>query len=650
MLDKVKQVLENQNARENITAMGSEATMRLDEATEMLDAVENSTSQNFADFMNNHPNLTSLIIWVVMILNTIGALGSVVGKQDTDADMDQVVKQIIREIQEETDSTDNMQPDPENTNQVPAAGGKNKTKKETPYPNAVEVRTINPKDEKLLNERGSYVLQLLPNFETYKKRNADGTFGTNPGESRCTIGYGNTWEDIRVGNTVYRYPCSNKYLPETAALVKEIKENYEKDNRQYFIERAKLHMLVETLPTLRKALKDNGMPAPEDLPNHQLAALLLAGYQMRVDIISNVQRLAKAKTEEAKINAFSWTWASKGNLDGTFARKYWLALLYTNKITREDLLTFPIDKFNKINRPNGTKNTSSYIVKGSRQDIKRSDGIIHGCKFKITKQDIEKNKKIVKSENSTETLAQHLDKHGLKNSSKTKTKEQTVAKQDSEHKQSEKSVVTKIAEKIKDATTGIITIDSKMKTAKDAYDNGNYGDAITLYKNVIAEDADNLEAYSSLGLVYKKLGDKTSGNTAIANYEESCKVIGQGLNRMNQNRALASDFEHKASLYYNAGLSREALADVYHRKNNIHKAKEEYNKARINYNNAYEAIKGKDNKKANEYKLARDKSEQKLNSLKKTAFNAASKMMRNLILPGENRDASKFFETDVGRI
>lgn len=646
MLDKVKQVLENPNARENVTSMGTGAAMRLDAATEMLDDIQGGASQNFADFMNNHPNLVSLIVWLVMILNTIGSLGSIVGKQDKDADMDLIVKQIIKEIQEETDSTDNGQPDSENTHQVPAIGGRNKNAKENLYPNAVEVRTIDPKDEKLLDERGYYVLSLLPEFETYKKRNADGTFGTNPGESRCTIGYGNTWEDIRVENTVYRYPCSNEYISETATLVKEIKENYEKDNRQYFIERAKLHMLAETLPTLRKALKDNGMPAPEYLPDHQLAALLLAGYQMRVDIISVIQRLAKAKIDEDKINAFSWTWASKGNLDGTFARKYWLGLLYTNKITREDLLKFPIDKFNKINRPNGSKDTSSYRIKNSRQDIRRGKRTIHGCKFKITKQDIEKNKEIVKSENTTETLAQHLEKHGLKNNSKKKT----VAKQDSEQKQPEKSFIVKIVEKIKDVATGKTTIDSRMKAAKDAYDNGDYSNAVTLYNNVIAETPNNLEAYSSLGLVYKKLGDKTSGNTAIANYEESCKVIGQGLNRMNQNRELASDFEHKASLYYNAGLSRDALAEFYHQKNNIHKAKEQYNKARINYNNAYEAIKGKDNKKADEYKLARDKSEQKLNGLKKTAFNTATKTIKNLIRSNENSDVSSLFETGVRRI
>lgn len=626
MLDKVKQVLENKNTRENITAMGPEAAMRLDETIEMLDDMQDGTSQNFADFMNNHPNLTGLIIWLVMVLNTIGSLGPIVGKQHKEADMDQIAKQIMREIQEETDSMDNGQPEPENKNKVPAMGGGN------PYPNAMDVYTIDPKDEKLLNERGSYVLQLLPNFETYKRLNKDGTFGRNSGESRCTFGYGDTWEDIRVGNVVYRYPCSNKYLPETASLVKEIKDNYKKDNRQYFIERAKLHMLVETLPTLRRALKDNNMPAPEDLPDHQLAALLLSGYQMQKDIISNVQRLAKAKTDEAKINAFAWTWASKGNLTGTFARKYWLGLLYTHKITMEDLLKFPIDKFNKINRPTAKKgvwDTSSYIVGNSRQDIKRGNSTIHGCKFKITKQDIEENKRIVKLSTATETLAQHLDKHGLKKVNK--------------EKQSKKSVLTSVVDKIKEKFTNTPDVNSVMKSAKNAYDKGNYTEAAKLYNSVIEADKDNIEAYSSLVLVYKNLGDNTSGAKAIQYYEKACDIAKQGLERIKQNKKLAS-FTTKASIYYNAGLAREGIAEHHRQQKNNSEAKQQYDMAKINHNNAYKSVKGKDNNKAKTYKDAVNRVEQNLHRLKTNAFDFGSDKINNLMMHDKQNDKLNLFK------
>lgn len=597
MLDEVKQVLENQNTREDIAAMGPEAAMQLDEATKMLDDVQDGTSHNFADFMNNHPNLTGLIVWLVTVFHTIGLLGPLVGKQDKDADMEQVVKQMIREIQEETNSANNWQPDPENTDQVPAVGSKNKTKKENPYPGSTEI-TIDPRDEQLLNERGYYLLSLLPEFETYKRLNDNGTFGRNNDEPRCTIGYGNTWLDIRVGNTVYRYPCSNMYIPETAPLVKEIKENYKKDNRQYFIERAKLHMVAETLPALRKILKEKGMPAPEQLPDHQLAALLLAGYQMKADVISTVQRLANAKTDEAKINAFAWTWASSGNVTGTFARKYWLGLLYANKITREDLLTFPIDKFSTINRKiKGNWDTSLYMVKNSRQDIKRGKNTIHGCKFKITKQDIEENKKVVKSNSTTETLAKHLDKHGLNKNSGTKTKaktvteqkQQKVVKQNVDTKTEEKKSIIKgydvennriivSAEDLKESTTRTI-----LAKAREYFDIGSYKDAIKKYEEALARNKNNAKAHSDLALAHIKYARSIeSKNEQKKHYEAACAVI-RAADKTNP------DAKTKSNLYYNAGLAREGLADINSKDNEFDNARNQLNAAKTNYKVANKA-------------------------------------------------------------
>lgn len=652
MLNKLKQALENQNIKESITAMGSDAAMQLDSVTEMLDDAQNSAGQKFADFMNNHPNLTGLIVWLVMILNTIGSLGSIAGKQDKDVDMDLIVKQIIEEIQEETESTDNS-PDPENSKRNHARMAKKAPAKVVGPHSGAKEYTIDPIDEKLLDEIEGDVLCLIPEFETFIEPDEDGTFHVNVGESRCTIGYGNTWLDIREGDVVYRYACT-KNTPEGAKkLVAEIKKHYKSNDRKYFLDRAKLHMLIETLPALKKVLKDKGLPAPEKLPRHQLAALLIAGYQMKSDMISIVQRLAKAKTDEDKINAFSWTWASKGNVDGTFARRYWLGLLYTGKITIEELLSFPIDGFNKINRPKGSKDTSSYVVENSRQNIARKKGTIHGCKFKVTKEDIEKNIKIVKNGATKETVTQHLKKHGLnytRNRSKSKPTEKAVTKQDTKTNQSEESVFTRVAKKIKEAISDAPDVNSMMKSAKSAYDKGNYEEAAKLYSAVIANDKDNLEAYSSLVLVYKQLGDKAKGTAAGTHYEQSCDIARQGLERIKQNRNLGSDVRAKASIYYNAGLAREGMAEVYQQQKNTNKAREQYNKAKINHNNAYEAIKGKDNKKAEEYKIAKNRVEQKLNGLKKFVFNSASDKINTLMSGKENKDALKFFETDTKQI
>jgi len=137
------------------------------------------------------------------------------------------------------------------------------------------------------------------------------------------------------------------------------------------------------------------------------------------------------------------------------------------------------------------------------------------------------------------------------------------------------------------------TINPSMEKVLDgdaAFNTKDYKNAIKCYTDAISLDEDNMEAYSSLALAYKKLGDQTH---SISDYESSLQAVKACNARMNKNKSLLHDPEIKAATYYNAGLAREEIAKLQIKANNIAGAIENYVKAKQNfvtaYNNAEEA-------------------------------------------------------------
>ena len=117
------------------------------------------------------------------------------------------------------------------------------------------------------------------------------------------------------------------------------------------------------------------------------------------------------------------------------------------------------------------------------------------------------------------------------------------------------------------------------------YRAGRLEQAADLYEQAIKKDADNMEAYSSLALMYKKLGDK---NKSINYYEKCVAVVKEGNARMNANRSLLLDRGVKASSYYNAGLAREEMAKIYQKQGNAVEARQNYSLAVKNFETALE--------------------------------------------------------------
>ena len=131
-----------------------------------------------------------------------------------------------------------------------------------------------------------------------------------------------------------------------------------------------------------------------------------------------------------------------------------------------------------------------------------------------------------------------------------------------------------------------IDVSVKLLTkADEKYRNKDYKGAIQLYNDAIRQDKDNMEAYSSLALAYRRLADQEG---SIEYYKKCVQVVRDGNVRMNANKSLLLDREIKAASYYNAGVAHEKMAKLYEKQGKQKEADKHYKDARNNYKTALE--------------------------------------------------------------
>ena len=139
---------------------------------------------------------------------------------------------------------------------------------------------------------------------------------------------------------------------------------------------------------------------------------------------------------------------------------------------------------------------------------------------------------------------------------------------------------------------------------------------------------DNMEAYSSLALTYKMLGDK---NKSKDYYQKCIDIVNKCNSYMNSNKSMLLDRRVKAMTYYNAGLARMGMGRLAEKDGNISEAKKEYNLAKGNFNTALENAKmiDLDSDIINIYEKAIEDAKSKIDALKKLAFNQSTGKVKN---------------------
>lgn len=428
------------------------------------------------------------------------------------------------------------------------------------------IKNLDPRNERLINDTWPEYSGMIPGFESFFGLTDSGRLKYSSGESRCTIGYGNTYTFLPAGNNVfYQYECqdhSSKGRPDSP-MAPEIKAHYKNNDKNWFMYQAKLHLMLETLPILRNKLARYGLPAPEKLPKNVLWALLITGYQ-RDDYDAILPKFKTAQTIQDKANAFSYFGSQRRLLRGSWDRRYWLGLLAAGKVTIKQLNSFPIDGFSELGIQHYVVNKSETWYNGTM-----------GCKFKVDDETIKKNIQIVK-----------------------KVKAETITNHMKNFDQSQKTKVTKGVDKTaKSVDIRAGQVKAMMADAHKSLKDKKYKEATSKYEAIIAKDKNNSEAYSDLTLAYIKLAENSKTSAEKTKYyEASCKNARLGL-RSNP------DINTSAYLSFNAGLAREGLAKHYATNKNFSKAEEQYHKAKINYDNAFKTIPNK------VYSNARDNAE-----------------------------------------
>lgn len=442
-----------------------------------------------------------------------------------------------------------------------------------------DIKTINPEDaqfvKQALAEYWPEVAVGLTELETYRA-----TPKRHGSESRETNGLGCTWS--------YTYDSAGR-LHRNANALGKTKTRDKAGN----YEQCKRHLLYETLPALKQAISNK-----QNIGAQQAVALVMAGYQRPSDMKGIAERISNAKTVQQVADAFSYYPGAEKWREGTLKRRWWCAAYAIGIITAEDLLNLPRDAFSGININNVYRNghflfgaeTVEYALNRAKTGEKSN--------VKVFLSDFEEGKKILAHVSAGQSVRPKSD---LKE-----------AQQNAQDMQIEESM-------------------KKLNSADRAFAAGKYQQAVDLYQAAIDADADNMEAYSSLALTYKKLGDEKK---SISYYEKCVTAVKDGNARMNANKSLLLDREVKAASYYNAGLAREEMAKIFQDKGNVAQARENYELAVKNYKVALENAQMGELSKAKKdvYQKAIMRAQQKLqnvskNRKRKVAYNSAKQKL-----------------------
>lgn len=381
--------------------------------------------------------------------------------------------------------------------------------------------------EDFFTENESLIIIWLLEMETYRD-----TAKQHQGESRYTYGPGLTWVYTPNGKKGYiQNACIDDY--KTMADNFSDKEVWEQVHR---------HMTYpdQGLCILQKKCKQYGITK---LNTNQILGLVIASYQRPADINQIVQNIVDAKGDQQKeIDAFTTYSGKEIWKEGTLKRRWWAAACYCGYITSEEVLALKRDGFSKVN----------------------INSIMRNGQFEMDSNTILYAKEKTKESNKT-TVREFITTHKL-----------NIQYDDTKNKKTIQYADTTTNQSMQELTKAL-----------KAYNQQNYTEAITHYENSIKLDIDNVEAYSSIALSYKKLGDnyKAQQNLSKAKecYEKCCNYVNQGANRIRNNKALLEDHAQKAALYYNAGKARESLADIYLQQQDLQNVVRQYDLAAKNY-------------------------------------------------------------------
>ena len=428
---------------------------------------------------------------------------------------------------------------------------------------------------KAINEYWPTIAVGLTEFETYRD-----TPKKHSGETRYTNGLGCTWQ--------YWYDNSGKLYKK-----ENLQGNTDALSRDKNYEQAKRHLIYETMPSLKTAIKGKN-----NITAQQCVALCFVGYQRPADMDNIASAISKAKNAQEIADAFQYYTGSNKWRDGTLKRRWWCAAYALGLISIQDLMTLPRDAFSRINLNNVYRNGHFLLGKET-------------VKYALNT-----------ARNGTQTSVD-----AFLNSFQTGRTLLATARQ-----QSSGAVYAGVQIEQTEQSQQIEGAMALLNQANELVAKRNYDGAVKLYKQAIQQDIDNMEAYSSLALTYKKLGDK---NKSVEFYELCVQTVKDGNARMNANKSLLLDREIKASSYFNAGSAREEMAKLYAAQGKIDVAIKNYDWARKNYKTALDNanMDGIDDGRKDVYQKAIDRVDSevaKLNKKKsrKIAYNTGAQQLQ----------------------
>ena len=136
-----------------------------------------------------------------------------------------------------------------------------------------------------------------------------------------------------------------------------------------------------------------------------------------------------------------------------------------------------------------------------------------------------------------------------------------------------------------------------------------------------------MEAYSSLALTYKMLGDEKKSEEY---YQKCIDTVVKCNEYMNSNKSLLLDRRVKAMTYYNAGLARQEMGRMAQESGDVSAAKEQYQLAQKNFKTAKDNAEmiDLDSEIIDVYDKAIDDVKKMMDALKKLSFKASAAKMK----------------------
>lgn len=345
------------------------------------------------------------------------------------------------------------------------------------------------------------LVTIICGFETWHDNSK-----LQSGEARHTYGPGLTWVyTVDKNGKIDQHECNGKF----AAMASRF------TNAQIW-EQFKIHCMHETFPRIYRACVDNDITG---LSRGELLGLFVTAWQRPGDVKRICKNIQASKNNlQHIIDSFvAGQEVRKKWRNGTNKRRWWSAMLYTGIVTLDDIVKMYPDAFTSV-------------------DI---NTLLHGGHFVMDQSTVDYLVQTAQSRNDKPKLALFVKDHYTGKLAQTST---------SKHVKTNKTNPS-----MDSAIKGLV-----------AYQKSDYVDAAKYYEQAITQDVDNMEAYSSLALVYKKLGDnEPDKDVALEHYERCADIVRRVNVRMNTNRDLLEDLTIKSASYFNAAIARESMAEIY---------------------------------------------------------------------------------------